>query len=614
MTEARRRRVIGRRTMLDLLPAWLAQQRWFAGKGRVAAAAPRRRPAPRGPGRRVDARDRCSCWTSPAAEPTVYQVPLHLPRRAGCPAATTRWSATLEDATRRHRATSTTRLHDPARRRSCCDACWPRRRAAVRRTPAAPRGAGPPAARRAAARRSRVPRAARRADQHLGHLRSATASRDRHLQGVPQAARPATTPTSRSTRPWPRGGSTHVADGRSADVAGAWPDDAAPAAEPRAPRDAQEFLPGGRGLRWQRATCRRGDLHAEVGGDFAGEARAARRGHRRGARRAAPRRCPPAAATEDAARPRWPSDAGPARRAAPRRGARRCAGYAEALRAAFDDARGRRPTRPRCSGCTATCHLGQMLRRRPGWLDPARLRGRAAAPLAERRRPDLPLRDVAGMLRSFDYAAGTRSATGRRDPQAAYRAAEWAERNRDAFCDGYADAAGPRPARATTSCSRAFEPTRRLRGGLRGPQPARLAVDPAAASTDSPATRRQREEHPMTPTAHRQPPCRSPAPSSTSLVCTARTTTRTRVLGPHPHDGGVTVRALRAAGHARSWSCSPTATVARSRTSTTASGSAVLPTPTVPDYRLEVAYGDGAEHRRTTRTASCRPSARSTCT
>ncbi len=83
-------------------------------------------------------------------------------------------------------------------------------------------------------------------------------------------------------------------------------------------------------------------------------------------------------------------------------------------------------------------HLGQVLRtERAGWvlID---FEGEPARPLAERRRPQPVARDVAGMLRSFDYAAR------HRDP-ASPRADAWAERQRSAFCEGYARAAGRDP-------------------------------------------------------------------------------------------------------------------------------------------------------------------------
>jgi maltokinase len=87
-------------------------------------------------------------------------------------------------------------------------------------------------------------------------------------------------------------------------------------------------------------------------------------------------------------------------------------------------------------------HLGQTLRTSLGWkiVD---FEGEPAKPLAERLRPDSPWRDVAGMLRSFDYAPRVvERSLGEDDPEAApqraYRVEEWAHRNCNHFLVAYA--------------------------------------------------------------------------------------------------------------------------------------------------------------------------------
>ncbi|MGY2875607.1 maltokinase [Marmoricola sp. URHA0025 HA25] len=86
-------------------------------------------------------------------------------------------------------------------------------------------------------------------------------------------------------------------------------------------------------------------------------------------------------------------------------------------------------------------HLGQTLRTSLGWklVD---FEGEPAKDLSERRLPDSGWRDVAGMLRSFDYAARAvaRDMSPTDDDEAAqiaYRAEEWVTRNTTAFLDGY---------------------------------------------------------------------------------------------------------------------------------------------------------------------------------
>lgn len=80
-------------------------------------------------------------------------------------------------------------------------------------------------------------------------------------------------------------------------------------------------------------------------------------------------------------------------------------------------------------------HLGQVVDvPGRGWvaLD---FEGEPLRPLSERVTPDLALRDVAGMLRSFDYAGGQ----GERDGQPAARMRAWTRAAEVAFLSGYGD-------------------------------------------------------------------------------------------------------------------------------------------------------------------------------
>lgn len=180
------------------------------------------------------------------------------------------------------------------------------------------------------------------------------------------------------------------------------------------------------------------DLHAhEAGGDFAGEAarlgEALREVHAVLAEHFPTERRGPEAAAELA-------DAMTARLDAALQVVPELAPHADTLRATYDRLRA-------LPGLTVQqvhgdLHLGQTLRTSLGWkiVD---FEGEPAKPLADRLLPDSPWRDVAGMLRSFDYAPRVVERSFAQDdaegaPQRAYRADEWAHRNSNHFLVAYA--------------------------------------------------------------------------------------------------------------------------------------------------------------------------------
>ena len=114
----------------------------------------------------------------------------------------------------------------------------------------------------------------------------------------------------------------------------------------------------------------------------------------------------------------------------------RLVAVAPAIRARFADAFGRASGEEVVTRIHGDYHLGQLLARTDGGFSVIDFEGEPARPLAERRRPTSPLRDVAGMLRSLDYAARTAGATG------PVRAESWLPKARDAFLGAYG-AIGP---------------------------------------------------------------------------------------------------------------------------------------------------------------------------
>jgi maltokinase len=110
--------------------------------------------------------------------------------------------------------------------------------------------------------------------------------------------------------------------------------------------------------------------------------------------------------------------------------------YVPALRSALSELAGidKPVTTQRVHG---DFHLGQVMRTVQGWvlLD---FEGEPSRTLEERRAMAPAIKDIAGMARSFDYAAHHLGG----DPD---RAADWAEHNFDAFCVGYASVSGHDP-------------------------------------------------------------------------------------------------------------------------------------------------------------------------
>jgi predicted trehalose synthase len=105
--------------------------------------------------------------------------------------------------------------------------------------------------------------------------------------------------------------------------------------------------------------------------------------------------------------------------------------HVDAVRAVY--ARAEQVAWPDLQRIHGDLHLGQVLAAPEprGWvfLD---FEGEPLRPLIERSLPDVTLRDVAGMLRSFDYVAGALAQDD--DP---VDAGEWASAARSAFLDGY---------------------------------------------------------------------------------------------------------------------------------------------------------------------------------
>ncbi|MCU1477167.1 MAG: phosphotransferase, partial [Subtercola sp.] len=92
---------------------------------------------------------------------------------------------------------------------------------------------------------------------------------------------------------------------------------------------------------------------------------------------------------------------------------------------------------PRLQRIHGDYHLGQVLAVPGGAWVLVDFEGEPLRPMVERNQPDLAVRDIAGMLRSFDYVAGSFAHS-----HVGESAAQWAADARTAFLDGYVARSG----------------------------------------------------------------------------------------------------------------------------------------------------------------------------
>ncbi|HWC23765.1 MAG TPA: 1,4-alpha-glucan branching protein GlgB [Flexivirga sp.] len=257
-------------------------------------------------------------------------------------------------------------------------------------------------------------------------------------------------------------------------------------------------------------------------------------------------------------------------------------------------------------------HLGQALDvPERGWvlLD---FEGEPLRTLDERNKPDVPLRDIAGMLRSFDYAAGSIE---HRDATADRR--DWAARARAAFLDGYAAQSGVDLApygrlielfEVDKASYEVVYEVRNRPGWLDIPRSAILRLLPTRKS-DAMSDDRGEDTNAVRPGAEGRGATESMSDDRSDGTA-ASTAIRTevahellvgrygdphRLLGPHLGESGALVRVFRPLASTVQVQL-PDGTRADLHHDHEGLWSGSLPTAEVPDYRVVTTYDDGVEH------------------
>ncbi|MGP9661001.1 1,4-alpha-glucan branching protein GlgB [Arthrobacter sp. AOP36-C1-22] len=259
-------------------------------------------------------------------------------------------------------------------------------------------------------------------------------------------------------------------------------------------------------------------------------------------------------------------------------------------------------------------HLGQVLATEDhGWvvLD---FEGEPLRSAGERRAPDVALRDVVGMLRSFDYAAGrathpeVSSSTAAPAPEAAHQAArQWSARTRKAFLRGYREETGEAvdiqsPLFLALWLDKAlYEVVYERQNRPTWEQVPASAVQEVLSAMQHPADSPRRAETGAAATPGAAEGASTPRPITAEVleaVAEGRFHAPHGVLGAHlGNDGSITVRTLR------KLASTVTLVTDNDRREMTHEYDgvwvAVLAPPTgregtVPDYRLEVGYPGSA--------------------